>query len=278
MSNSPRKHISKSNFPTKTDFLEKYGISEETFKAADITWYKLKEIYDDYSGIVEQLEKNAQIIVSALLSRKAKDAGVHSVRSRVKSPEGLIEKIIRKRSKDTNRDINLENYREEITDLIGVRALHVFKHDWYNIHHLVLEMWDCKCDEQPTAYFREGDSERLTREYENVGCKAEVHPKGYRSIHYILEFSPTKEKCHAELQVRTVFEEGWSEIDHKLRYSFKSDNEHPLEGHLAVLNRIAGSADEMGMLVRELEAEMQEKLYESTDVEREETKNRKNDA
>lgn len=52
------------------------------------------------------------------------------------------------------------------------------------------------------------------------------------------------------MQVRTIFEEGWSEIDHQLRYPYDLDNSL-LQDQLLVLNRVAGSADEMANAIRE---------------------------
>jgi hypothetical protein len=54
-----------------------------------------------------------------------------------------------------------------------------------------------------------------------------------------------------ELQVRTIFEEGWSEIDHRIRYPRQSDNPY-LANFLAIFNRLAGSADEMGTFIKAL--------------------------
>lgn len=52
------------------------------------------------------------------------EKNVHSVRFRVKDAKGLIAKIIRKRIDDPKRIIDLKNFRTEVTDLIGVRAIH----------------------------------------------------------------------------------------------------------------------------------------------------------
>ena len=63
-----------------------------------------------------------------------------------------------------------------------------------------------------------------------------------------LKSIPLKRKLVAEIQVRTIFEEGWSEIDHKVRYPNFSENE--LIGYfLEIFNRMAGSADDMGGFV-----------------------------
>jgi len=47
------------------------------------------------------------------------------------------------------------NYKEIVTDLIGIRVLHLFKDDWQNIHHEILNLWDIK--ETPQVNIRRGD-------------------------------------------------------------------------------------------------------------------------
>jgi hypothetical protein len=59
----------------------------------------------------------------------------------------------------------------------------------------------------------------------------------------------------AEVQVRTIFEEGWSEIDHRIRYPYDMDN-LLLSQFLVIFNRLAGSADEMGSFIRFLKREL----------------------
>ena len=70
-------------------------------------------------------------------------------------------------------------------------------------------------------------------------------------MHYLVEFYPTSQKVIAEIQVRTIFEEGYGEIDHRLRYSH---NEIPeiLQSNLLLFNRIVGSADEMASLINNI--------------------------
>ena len=67
----------------------------------------------------------------------------------------------------------------------------------------------------------------------------------------------------AEIQVRTIFEEGYGEIDHQLRYSHKQIPE-VLAQNLMLLNRIAGSSDEMASLINVLSKSMEDakKEYE----------------
>jgi len=79
----------------------------------------------------------------------------------------------------------------------------------------------------------------------------EMHSKGYRSVHYIFCTQPLQRKVFTEVQVRTIFEERWSEIDHRVRYPNFSDD-RLVSYFLTISNRLAGSADEMGAFVKDL--------------------------
>ena len=104
--------------------------------------------------------------------------------------------------------------------------------------------------------------------HEELGIEVCSRLSGYRSVHYLIESYPTTEKVITEVQVRTIFEEGYGEIDHQLRYSL---NEIPeiLEQNLMLLNRIAGSSDEMASLInllsknfKDIESEYNKKIEE----------------
>lgn len=244
----------------KTEFLRRYGIARKDFDAANIKWEELAAIHKDYLGLRAKLEHPARAIMDILFSKSAREQGVHSVRYRVKDANGLIEKVIRKRIQNPKRVITVENYREEITDLIGIRALHVFKTDIYGIHHFIVGTFTLKEKEQPILYHREGDEREFIEMCTGCGCRPEEHEKGYRSVHYIVATQLTKERHYVEIQVRTVFEEGWSEVDHKIRYSYKGSSATPFDDQLRVLNSIAGNADESGSAIRKLEQQQQQKI------------------
>lgn len=224
-------------------FLGIYPTIEEEIKEYDIDINILKDIYEDYVLYVDTYETQSEFI-STILRTHSK---VHSVKSRVKRPYRLIEKIIRKTPE--RREIygesfrfSLENYRDEINDLIGIRAIHIFKQDWESIHEFILNTWKVV---EITANVRDGDD---TRRFEELDIQIKSRKSGYRSVHYLIEFYPTSQKVIAEIQVRTIFEEGYGEIDHQLRYSHNKIPE-VLESNLLLFNRISGSADEMASLI-----------------------------
>lgn len=234
----------------KEIFLKKYNIENKDFEKTSLKWLDLQKIHLDYLKEIPHLEASAIYLFNSLM----KTSHVHSVRYRIKDAEHVIEKIIRKRIKNPKQIITIENYKSELTDLIGLRALHLFKEEWFTIHELITTTWDL--NEKPTAYYREGDSINYKKQFEKFGCDTKEHPYGYRSVHYILKTKPAKITYFAEIQVRTIFEEAWSEIDHKIRYPY--DQENIIFGQfLLILNRLAGSADEMGTFIQFLKLELQ---------------------
>jgi putative GTP pyrophosphokinase len=232
-------------------FLARNRITKEDWNKADIDLEKLSSIFVDYKKSIPHLNEAAEFLAKVL----QKCSQVHSVRWRVKDPEHLLEKIIRKRAAGSKKylEIELDNYSEVITDLVGVRVLHLFKYEWLDIHSYILNSW--KPLENVKAYIREGDEGEVVESYTKNKCDVELHVSGYRSIHYIISTQPTLRKVISEIQVRTIFEEGWSEIDHKVRYPNFSDNKL-ISYFLTIFNRLAGSADEMGTFVKDLTAEI----------------------
>jgi putative GTP pyrophosphokinase len=105
---------------------------------------------------------------------------------------------------------------------------------------------------------RKGD---LIEDHTYEGSKINEHKYGYRSIHYLIQSMPNKEIITSEIQVRTIFEEGWSEIDHHIRYPYDVDNP-VLKPYISIFNRLAGSSDEMGSYIKFLKFEL-ENIHEN---------------
>lgn len=235
------------------DFLERNRISTEIWEASNLSWPSLVKIGLDHEENSERLRESADFFARVI----QKFSAVHSVRWRVKKVEHLLEKITRKCAIGVEKygEISVENYYEIVTDLVGIRALHLFKDECFEIDKELRATW--LPIETPIAYIRNGDHDDLRKRYEEHNFETKNHPAGYRSVHYVFESQPVKRKVITEVQVRTIFEEGWSEIDHRVRYPNFSDNEL-VDYFLTIFNRMAGSADEMGGFVQGLAAAIQE--------------------
>lgn len=231
------------------EFLLKYPHVEQIIEEKNIDTEVLKNIYNDFVDYKVSYENQAGFIANILRSQPM----IHSVKSRIKEPDRLIEKIIRKTEDRRLKygddfQFSLNNYKNEINDLIGIRVIHIFKDQWQDIHEFITKTWKVI---EVTANVREGDN---TKKFEELNIEVRSRISGYRSVHYLVEFYPTNEKVIAEIQVRTIFEEGYGEIDHRLRYSHIEIPEI-LKSNLLLFNRIVGSADEMASLINDLSKE-----------------------
>ncbi|WP_235701231.1 hypothetical protein [Bacillus subtilis] len=243
----------------REEFFDKYRIKEEEFEDTGLDWSTLKEIYDDYLESFNLLKSTGETIANILRTHQL----AHSVRMRIKDPEHLIEKLIRKKiEKKDDFTFSINDYKEKITDLIGLRVLHLSKGDAFYIDTFIKKNWILH--EPVTINYREGDfnKEDISAIEEQEDIRLKEHPAGYRSWHYLIETNVTKERYIAEIQVRTIFEEGWSEIDHWLRYPYYLDNEI-LNNQLMVLNRLAGSADEMVNSILETREQLDKLIKEN---------------
>ncbi|AQW32346.1 hypothetical protein JK151_20585 (plasmid) [Ralstonia syzygii subsp. celebesensis] len=229
---------------TLDDFLLENHVTREEWESSGADWNTLLEIAKDHELRKDRLQSTAEHYARDL----QKMDGVHSVRFRVKDTTHLLEKIVRKLidKPEEYKEISAQNYHKIITDLVGIRAIHLFKDECIAIDKQIKDHFNIT--EGPIANIRPGDSDLL---YRDNGIEVDTRDSGYRSIHYIVSDSSRRRETFSEIQVRTIFEEGWSEIDHQVRYPNFSDDE-TLREFLGVFNRIAGAADEMGSFVRRL--------------------------
>jgi putative GTP pyrophosphokinase len=250
----------------KLQFFENYpNLNIEDFEKSQLNWDELVAIYNDYKDSIDDFNEEADYLFKKVI----KFQNVHSCKFRVKKPEHLIEKIIRKNIKG-GESINIGNYREKFHDLIGLRAIHLYKEDWEIIHDQIYNKWSKNLIGLPYAYIRAGDSTEFISKFENIEGKGEVkvHQYGYRSIHYILSITRDHKKYYVELQVRTIFEEGWSEIDHDIKYPYNLDNQ--LYGnYLGILNRLAGASDEMATMLKFIDRDQKDKIQNIAELKEE---------
>jgi len=219
-------------------FLAAYLHDLKSVEEVGLNWAALVNLHDYYcNNTMGTLDLIAQQVSQKLKAMK----GAYIVRYRVKDPEHVIDKIIRK-AKD-GRIITKDNFLDEIDDFVGLRVLHLFKNNWEEIFDAVSKEYAAK--EQPVAYHRKGDDPVFLKRCEDLGLQPKERAAGYRSIHYVAVVPVLSTLFKCEIQIRTVFEDAWSEIDHLVRYPNNTGNEL-LNSYLMMFNRLAGCADEMG--------------------------------
>ena len=172
---------------------------------------------------------------------------VHSTKFRVKDRVHLLDKLHRKMisAKELNKKffINEKNLFSRINDLAGFRILHLHTHQMGDIDRelrKVLGVYGYIITEGPSA--RTWDDEN--RNYFNsIGIKTVKSPTMYTSVHYIIKPN-NRTKVSCEIQVRTLAEELWGEVDHTINYPHQSPS-HACKEQIKVLARITSSCSRL---------------------------------
>jgi ppGpp synthetase/RelA/SpoT-type nucleotidyltranferase len=167
---------------------------------------------------------------------------IHSIKKRLKDKEHLKEKIARK--KGSKKDISEENFFDSVTDLAGIRVLHLHKTQFETIHNEIMEKvdnGDWKLVEEPKAMSWDPESIEY---YEKLGIKTDRRDTYYTSVHYIIAPNNPKNIVKCEIQVRTLFEEIWGEIDHNINYP-KKTNSVACQEQLKVLTKLVATGTKL---------------------------------
>lgn len=140
---------------------------------------------------------------------------IHSIKTRIKDISHIKEKLYRKYTKDD--PINPDNVFTRITDIAGIRVMHLYQEQFTIIHKCIHEQvnrGDWVLFEKPKAYTWDPESKDF---FEKHDLEVQVKESFYTSIHYVVK--PRKDSdVTCEIQVRTLFEEIWGEIDHTINY------------------------------------------------------------
>jgi ppGpp synthetase/RelA/SpoT-type nucleotidyltranferase len=209
----------------------------------------IDKVISNYAIELQSTYKSYSTIVKDLLSYILKTNHIvpHSVTNREKSPSSLKEKILR----DSK---NYEDPLSEITDLAGVRIITYFPEDVDKIVPLIAN--EFKIDEENSIDKRK---------------KSDPSIFGYVSVHLVVELSDNRSslpeyssfaglKC--EIQVRTILQHAWAEIEHDIVY--KSNEEIPFE----LRHRFASLAGLLEVADREFEQLRKEEIRVRKEIEK----------
>lgn len=172
---------------------------------------------------------------------------VHSFRSRLKDPAHLRDKLERKRRELPTAGlpwkISDENLFQLINDLAGLRVLHLYTRQFEAINPVIIDLLheaSFRLVEGPCA--RTWDDESRTY-FRGIGIETVESKSLYTSVHYVVEAN-SKTKYTAEVQVRTLAEELWGEVDHAINYPTPSSSVACQE-QIKVLARVTSSCSRL---------------------------------
>lgn len=225
--------------------------------------YSVEEIYTCVDRYRERRDKY-QIALESLAIEIPKSRirhAVHSIRHRAKDSRHLIDKLRRCCLDEDNphniKEAELFELERGINDLGGIRIIHLYKHQWEEIHEYILAGCPTAGGQKQVtlkkkkAWVRPGEKHLYKHAFDKVEIKTKDNE--YSSLHYVVLYSPEKCDCdnlYLEIQVRTLFEEGWGEIDHHVRYPF--DATTMVKAQLQILNRTSQIANDIATALEKL--------------------------
>ena len=186
---------------------------------------------------IKEIETKLRILDEEFSIRADRNP-IQTIKSRVKKPSSIIEKLQRR-----GYEVTVENMKEHLTDIAGVRVICSFVEDIYKLAELLLKQDDINLVE--------------VKDYIK-----NPKPNGYRSLHLILEIpiflSQEKKYMRVEVQFRTIAMDFWASLEHQLKYKKKIDNPEK------IANELKYCAD----VITEVDMRMQDIRYMIDEVEK----------
>ncbi|MBU2518514.1 MAG: hypothetical protein KKB57_13085 [Proteobacteria bacterium] len=176
-----------------------------------------KQILNKAKSEIDLIEK---IIVQG---RDEQNVPIYITKCRIKSPDSIFLKTKRK---------TIENL-PLLHDLAGVRVLCLFEQDLFPTHKYILKslsdadykllnfkLFNWPDDGEQQALIEDVRGFTKRKKFDNT-----KKDSGYKSIHYIYEKKNSKPGFYLEIQLRTLLQDVWGELEHSL--SYKKGNIHP---------------------------------------------------
>ena len=207
----------------------------------------LKEILSQFDSTKNNYERLLEYIEATIKSLMENEKiQIHEIKGRIKDRESLSKKIETKDYKYSSLS--------EITDICGIRIITYFSDDVDKIASLLEEEFDLDQDNSI--------DKRKTQDPTKFG---------YVSLHYILKLGGSRaglteninyKELKFEVQIRTILQHAWAEIEHD--FGYKSDQDVP-EKIRRRFSRLAGLielADDEFMEIKRYEKEYTNRVEE----------------
>ncbi len=163
-----------------------------------------RELMSYYRCAIMEVETKFKVLDEEL-SLKYDMNPIESIKSRLKSPASIVDKMLRR-----DFSFSVESIEKNLNDIAGVRVITAFPSDIYMLSEAFLRQDDIK----------------LLQEKDYI---QNPKPNGYRSLHLIVEtpifLHNSTKLMKVEVQFRTISMDWWATTEHKIRY--KKDVEFP---------------------------------------------------
>lgn len=206
--------------------LAAYGFPERLIEqAAGFT-----ELMMQYRCALMEVQTKLNVLNEEFTMRNNRNP-FESIKSRLKSPKSILEKLQRK-----GFEISVRGIEENLADVAGIRVICSFPDDIYMTAKMLTEQDDIRVLE--------------VKDY-IINPK----PNGYRSLHLILEIpiflSKEKKNMKVEVQFRTIAMDFWASLEHKLKYKKSIENAEEISRELQKCAEVSSQLDLRMQALRE---------------------------
>lgn len=205
---------------------------------------QISEAVNYFSEQRHLFETFSKTLMSVLVEDPRLRPYIHFIKYRVKDPEHLRRKLcdlgIDAKKRGRRPKITAKNLFINVGDLAGVRLLHLHTEQVIQMAPIILSILrehKCRLIGEPEAICWDLENAKL---YKSWGFKPVSRESMYTSVHYLVEANQ-KTKIRAEIQVRTLMEEVWGEVSHKVDYHNMSTNQF-CKDQLSVLARLTSGS------------------------------------
>lgn len=200
------------------------------------------------------------------VSRLPAPSPVQRAVSRIKRPESVVDKILRKPAEFPD-GLALKSI-DAMYDTLGGRVIVYFLQNLPLVDQELREseVLEVSSIDPPIAYLTHELAEQLGLTKIRVSKK----DSGYASLHYTIRFRPTalstSQRPWFELQVRTLVEDVWGEIEHVLGYKPNKRTSFAVKRQFRIIaSELAAIDEHFNLLFEELSRFQQEGIFRDAD-------------
>lgn len=183
-----------------------------------------KQIDEAVAAFVDKrplFEAFAQGLLANFQHREELAELIHFIKHRIKEPDHLRRKLERKmldgKAKGQPFDFDSSTVFEKVNDLAGVRIIHLNTEQMRIIHPNLMDVFaeqKLRVLEEPIANCWDVEYEQF---FNDLGITARSRDMMYTKVHYVVEANQ-RTKITCEIQVRTLMDEVWGEVSHRVNY------------------------------------------------------------
>ncbi len=175
------------------------------------TFSNFQQVMMIYNCALREVRTKFEVLNDDLSLKNSRNP-IEMIKTRIKKPESIAQKLYRK-----GYDISIDSILTNLNDVAGIRIICSFIDDIYEVSEMFLKQDDVRLIE--------------IKDYIK-----NPKPNGYRSYHMIVEipvfFADRKQMIKVEVQFRTIAMDFWASLEHQIKYKKDIENQEDIISEL----------------------------------------------